>query len=172
MLRRLLVIVTVGVGLIQPLLAAGELSEDKLRMKEQLIALSQGKGSVADLRIELFDGGMAAHRSYLIANGKIVKREWDSPGSPEKHDERTVTDDEVRKLLRELVEKQYWTFEGTQFVPDANMFLVRFYYKNLPYVDYSCDADEYRQSQLRSAIRSVLLNFVSGASPAEQPGTR
>ena len=172
MLRRLLVIVTLGVGLIQPLLAAGELFEDDLRMKERLIALSQGEGSVADLRIELFDGGMAAHRSYLIANGKIVKREWDSPGSPEKHDEWTVTDDEVRKLLRELVEKQYWMFEGTRFIPDNTMFLFRFYYKNMQYVDYRCEVNEYEPSQLRSAIRSVLLNFVSDASPAEPPGTR
>ena len=172
MLRRLLVIVTLGVGLIQPLLAAGELSEDDLRMKERVIALSQGEGSVADLRIELMDGGMAAHRSYLIADGKIVKREWDLPDPLEKHDEWTVTDDEVRKLLRELVEKQYWTFEGTQFIPDNTMFLFRFYYKNLPYVDYRCDVNEYEPSPQRSAIRSVLLNFVSGASPAEPPLTR
>ena len=171
-MRRLFVILMLGFGLVQPLVAAAESSEDELRMKESLIALSQGKGSVADLRIELSDGRMAAYRSYLIANGKIVKRAWESPGSPEKHDEWTVTDDEVRKLLRELVEKQYWTFEGTRFVPDANIFLVRFYDKNLPYVDYRCDADEYRQSQQRSAIRSVLLDFVSGASPAEPPGTR
>ena len=170
--RFCLVLLALSFGLVQPPLAARELSEDELRMKERLIALSQGEDAVADLRIELLDGGMAAHRSYLIANGKIVKQEWDSPGSPEKHDEWTVTDDEVRKLLRELVEKLYWTFEGTQFIPDNNMFLFRFYYKNLPYVDYRCDVDEYEPSPLRSAIRSVLLNFVSGASPTEPPATR
>ena len=115
MIGRLLVMLTLGVGLIQQPLAPRELSEDELRMKEQLIALSQGEASVADLRIELMDGSMVAHRSYLIADGKIVKREWDSPGSPEQHDEWTVTDDEVRVLLRDLVEKQYWTFEGTRF---------------------------------------------------------
>ncbi len=170
-LRQFLVMLTLGVGLIQSPLAAKELSKDDLRMKEQLIALSRGKGSVADLRIELMDGSMAAHRSYLIASGKIVKQEWDSPGSPEKHDERTVTDDDIRKLLRELVEKQYWAFEGTRFIPDNNMFLFRFYYKNLQYVDYRCDVDEFEPSLQRSAIRSALLTFVSDSSPAEEPGT-
>ena len=172
MIKRLLVVLTLGVGLIQLPLAARELSENDLRMKEQLIALSQGEGSVADLRIELMDGGMAAHRSYLIADGKIVKRVWDSPGSQEKHDERTVTDDKVRKLLRELVDKQYWTFEGTRFAPDNNMFLFRFYYKNLQHVDYRCDVDEYEPSLQRSEIRSALLTFVSDSSPTEEPGTR
>ncbi len=172
MIGRLLVMLTLGVGLIQPPLAPRELSEDEVRMKEQLIALSQGEASVADLRIELMDGSMVAHRSYLIADGKIVKREWDSPGSPEQHDEWTVTDDEVRALLRDLVEKQYWTFEGTRFIPDNTVFLFRFYYKNLQHVDYRCDVDEYEPSSQRSAIRSALLTFVSGSSPPEQPGTR
>ena len=171
MICRLFVMLTLGVGLIQPPLAARELSEDDLRMKERLIALSQGDGSVADLRIELMDGGMAAHRSYLIANGKIVKREWDLPDPLEKHNKWIVTDDEVRKLLRELVEKQYWTFEGTQFVPDNTMFLFRFYYKNLQYVDYRCDVNEYEPSPQRSAIRSALLTFASGSSPEEKPVT-
>ena len=160
MIKRFLVVLTLGIGLIQPPLSAGELSKDDLRMKEQLIALSQGEGSITDLRIELMDGGMAAHRSYLIADGKIVKREWDSPGSPEKYEERAVTDDQVRKHLQELIEKQYWTFQGTQFIPDNNMFLFRFYYKNLQHVDYRCDVDEYKPSPQRSAIRSALLAFV------------
>ena len=174
MISRLFVMLTLGVGLIQPLVDARELSDDELRMKERLIALSQGEGSVADLRIELFDGGMVAHRSYLITDGKIVKREWDLSGPQEKHDEWTVIDKAIRRLLRELVDKQYWTFEGTQFIPDNTMFLFRFYYKNLPYVDYRCDVNEYEPSQLRSAIRSVLLNFVSGASPTGEtvPGTK
>lgn len=165
---RLLAMLTLAVGLIQPPQAARELSEDDVRMKEQLIALSQGDGSVANLRIELLDGSMVAHRSYLIAEGKIVKREWDSPGSPEQHDEWTVTDDDVRALLRDLVEKQYWTFEGTRFIPDNTMFLFRFYYKNLQHVDYRCDVDEYEPSSKRSAIRSALMAFVSGSSPPEQ----
>ncbi len=165
---RLLAMLTLAVGLIQPRQAARELSEDDVRMKEQLIALSQGDGSVANLRIELLDGSMVAHRSYLIAEGKIVKREWDSPGSPEQHDEWTVTDDDVRALLRDLVEKQYWTFEGTRFIPDNTMFLFRFYYKNLQHVDYRCDVDEYEPSSKRSAIRSALMAFVSGSSPPEQ----
>lgn len=169
---RLLAMLTLAVGLIQPPQAARELSEDDVRMKEQLIALSQGDGSVANLRIELLDGSMVAHRSYLIAEGKIVKREWDSPGSPEQHDEWTVTDDDVRALLRDLVEKQYWTFEGTRFIPDNTMFLFRFYYKNLQHVDYRCDVDEYEPSSKRSAIRSALMAFVSGSSPPEQPRMR
>lgn len=60
MIKRFLVMLTLGIGLIQPPLSAGEFSNDDLRMKEQLIALSQGKGSTTDLRIELMDGGMAA----------------------------------------------------------------------------------------------------------------
>lgn len=160
MIKLFLVMLMLVIGLIQTPLFARELSKDDLRMKEQLIALSQGKGSITDLRIELMDGGMAAHRSYLIADRKILKREWNSPGSPEKHEERTVTDDQVRKLLQELIEKQYWTFQGTQFIPDTNTFLFRFYYKNLQYVDYHCDANEYISSPQRSAIRSALLTFV------------
>ena len=170
MLRRLLVIVTLGVGLIHPTLAAGEPSKDTLRMKERLIALSRGKGSVADLRIELFDGARGAHRSYLIADGKIVKRERDASGPSEKREEWTVTDEKVRTLLRDLVATQYWTFEGTRFTPDNAIFLFRVYSKGLPSVDYRCDADEYEASPPRSAIRSLLLQFVSGApSAAEQP---
>ena len=172
MIGRLVVVLTLGVGLVLPPLAAGELSEDELRMKEQLIALTHGEGSVADLRIELMEGGMAAHRSYLIANGKIIKREWESPGAPEQHDEWSVIDDAVRRLLRELVEKQYRTFEGTRFIPDNTTFLFRFYYKDLSPVSYRCDIDECESSPQRSAIRSALLTFVSRASPAEQAGTR
>lgn len=172
MLRQLFLILTLSFGLIQPLVAARELSDDELRMKEQLIALSQGEGSVADLRIEVMDGGMAAHQDYLIADGKVVNRRWDSPGSPEKRQERAVTDEAVRKLVQQLIEQEYWTFQGTQFIPDNTMFLFRFYYKNLQSVDYRCDVNEYEPSQPRSAIRSVLLTFVSGASPAEPPVTR
>lgn len=50
MRKRLLLMLTLGVWLIQPPLSAGELSENDLRMKERLTALSRGEGSVADLR--------------------------------------------------------------------------------------------------------------------------
>ena len=159
MIRRVFVILTFSVWLLQLPLAAREMSEDELRMKERLVALSEGNGSVTDLRIELMEGSMVAHRSYVVADGKIVRREWDSPGSPEQNDEWTVTDDAVRALLRDLVEEQYWTFEGTRFIPDNTVFLFRFYYKDLQYVDYRCDVDEYELSQPRLAIRSVFLEF-------------
>ena len=170
----LVVVLMVGVGLLQPPLAASELSDDELRMKERVIALSRKDASLADLRIELMDGGAITGERmalYTIAGGKIVSQAWDAPGSPEKDSERAVTDEEVRALLRELVAKRYWTFQGTQFSPDADSFLFRFHDKDLQPVEYSCDAAEYRQSPQRSAIRSVLLNFVSGASPTAQPVT-
>jgi hypothetical protein len=167
---RALAMLTLSLGLIQPTLAARELSDDELRMKERLVALSQGNGEVADLRVGLLDGNMGAHRSYLIADGKIVKRAWEAPGAPEQHDERAVTDEAVRALLRGLVAKQYWTFQGTRFVPDNTVFLFRFDYKDLSQVDYRCDVDEYESSVERSAIRSTLLTFVSDSEPVEQPG--
>ena len=170
----LVVTLVVGVGCLQPLLAAGELSSDELRMKERVIALSREDGSLADLRIELMDGGaMTGERMavYDIAGGTIVSQEWDAPGSPEQRQERAVTDEAVRALLRALVETQYWTFQGTQFIPDADSFLVRIHDKGLQPVEYRCDAQEYASSPQRSAIRSVLLTFVSGASPAAPPVT-
>ena len=170
MIRRLVVLFVLSLGIVQAV-AAAELSEDELRMKERLVALSQGTDSLEDLRIELADGNMVASRTYDIAGGKIVSRIWDAPGSPEKREERSVTDEEVRRLLRELVDKQYWTFQGTQFTPDNTMFLFRFYYKDLQPVDYRCDVEEYKSSPQRSAVRSVLLNFVQGSSPAAQPVT-
>lgn len=169
--KRLFVILTLSVGLLlQPPLAAGELSEDELRMKEQLTALSRGEGSVADLRIKGMDGNMASFTRFEIAGGKVGRQGFRKLRSPT--EERAVTDEEVRKLLRELVEKQYWTFQGTRFIPDADGFLFQFYYKDLKYVAYSCDAQEYQQSEQRSAIRSILLDFVSDSSPAETPVTR
>lgn len=169
------VLLTLGVGLIQPLLAARELSEDELRMKERVIALSQGEGAVADLQIEVLDGTamtLSGNRIDHIADGKVTSQVWDYIGSPVQRDERTVTDDEVRKLLGALVEKKYWTFQGTKFIPDFEEFMFRFHYKNLQPVEYRCQAHEYQQSQPLSAIRSVLLSFVSGSSPVEQPVTR
>ena len=160
-MRRLLIFFALSLAIVRPA-AAAELSADELRMKERLVALSQGTDSLEGLRIELVDGNMAASRMYDIAHGKIVSRVWDAPGSPEKHDERTVTDEDVRRLLRELVDKRYWTFQGTRFIPDNTMFLFRLYDKDLPPVDYRCDVDEYQPSPERSAIRAVLLNFVKG----------
>lgn len=144
-----------------------KLSEDDLRMKERLIALSRGEGAVADLRIELMDGGMLRHRSDTIANGKIVSQVWDL-AAPPKSEERTVTDEEIRRLLRTLVEHRYWTFQGTQFIPDASGFMSRFHYKDLPPVEYRCEAHEYEPSAQLSAIRSVWLSFVSSTSPQDQ----
>lgn len=142
-----------------------ELSKDELRMKERLIALSRGEGAVADLRVELMDGGMASALFYNIASGKIVSQEWVATGSLPKREERAVTDKEIRQLLRTLIEHQYWTFLGTQSIPDASGFMFRLHYKDLPSVEYRCDAHEYEPSAQLSAVRSVWLNFVSGASP-------
>lgn len=166
MIRRLFVFFLLTLGIIQSL-AAGELSGDAQRMKERLVALSQGAGAVADFRMELLGGGAmtgAKMGIYTIADGKIISQEWDAPGSPEKRDERVVTEDEIRKLVRELVEKQYWTFQGTAFIPDAEEFMFRIHYKNLQPVEYRCQAREYQPSQPLSAIRSVLLTFVSGST--------
>ncbi|HBO97159.1 MAG TPA: hypothetical protein DE315_06275 [Candidatus Omnitrophica bacterium] len=142
------------------------LSEDELRMKERLIALSRGEGAVADLKAELMDGGMLRHRGDTIANGKIVSQIWDL-AVPPKSEERAVTDREIRQLLRTLIEHQYWTFQGTQFVPDAPGFMFRFHYKDLPPIEYRCETREYEPSAQLSAIRSVWLSFVSGASPQD-----
>ena len=142
------------------------LSEDELRMKERLIALSRGEGAVADLKAELMDGGMLRHRGDTIANGKIVSQIWDL-AVPPKSEERAVTDKEIRQLLRTLIEHQYWTFQGTQFVPDAPGFMFRFHYKDLPPIEYRCETHEYEPSAQLSAIRSVWLSFVSGASPQD-----
>lgn len=148
-----------------------ELSEDELRMKERLIALSRGEGNVADLHIELMDGGaMTIGKSgiYDIANGKIVSQRWDGIASPVKRQERAVSDQKIRQFFQTLIEHQYWTFKGTKFIPDANGFMFRFHYKGLPPIEYRCDAHEYEPSAQLSAIRSLWLNFVSGASPQDQ----
>ncbi|MBI5149612.1 MAG: hypothetical protein HZA28_02415 [Candidatus Omnitrophica bacterium] len=149
-----------------------ELSEDELRMKERLITLSRGEGAVADLQMKVRDGGaMTIGESgiYHIANGKIVSQKWDGIALPVKRQERVVTDEEVRKLLRQLIEHEYWTFQGTQFIVDASSFMFRFHYKDMPPVEYYCDAQEYEPSAQLSAIRSAWLSFVSGASPQDQP---
>ncbi len=160
---KLFLLAMLGIGLIQPLVATGDLSEDELRMKERLIALSRGEGAVTDLRVELMDGGRLRHRGDTIANGKIVSQIWDL-AVPPKSEERAVTDKEIRQLLRTLIEHQYWTFQGTQFVPDAPWFMFRFHYKDLSPIEYRCDAHEYEPSAQLSAIRSAWLSFVSGQS--------
>ena len=138
------------------------MSEDVRRMHERLIALSKGEGSTSELRIEFMDGsGMSSHRSFNIEAGNLVSKEWKSPGSPMIHREGRVTDSRVSKLLQLLIAKQYWTFEGTRFIPDAPMFLFRFYYGGLNYVDFRCDAEEFRKSEARGAIRNLFLNFAS-----------
>ena len=138
------------------------MSEDVRRMHERLVALSKGEGSTSDLRIEFMDGsGMSSHRSFNIEAGHLVSKEWKSPGSPMIHREGSVTDSRVSKLLQQLIAKQYWTFQGTRFIPDAPMFLFRFYYGDLKYVDFRCDAEEFQKSQARVAIRNLFLKFAS-----------
>lgn len=144
-----------------------ELPGDELRMKERLIALSRGEGDVADLRVELNDGGRLRHRNDTIANGKIISQEWDL-AVPPKSEERAVTDEEIRQLLRTLIEHKYWTFKGTKFIPDAPRFMFRFHYKDLSLVKYRCDAHEYEPSAQLSAIRSLWLSFVSGVPLQDQ----
>ncbi len=107
---------------------------------------------------------MASARIYDIANGKIISQEWDRPGSSLKRHDRAVTDEEMRNLLRQLIEHGYWTFRGTQFIVDANEFMFRFHYRGLESIEYSCQTHEYKPSQQLSAIRSVWLSFVSGQS--------
>ena len=158
---QVVVLLILGIGLLQPPAAAGDRAQDEQRMKERLTALSRGQGSLADFRIQMMDGGMAAARHWEIAKGKVVYRAWLEAGASEQHSERAVTDDEIRALLSTLVKQEYWTFAGTRFVPDANMFLFRFYDKDLEPVDYSCDAEEYPPSSPRAAIRAIFLTFVS-----------
>ena len=137
------------------------MSEDVRRMHERLIALSEGEGSPSDLRLEFMDGGRASHRSFNIEGGTLVSKEWKFPGSPMIHREGRVTDSRVSNLLQQLIAQQYWTFQGTRFIPDAPMFLFRFYYGDLKYVDFRCGAEEYQESEARAAIRSLFLELFS-----------
>ena len=160
----LLVMLIFGFGITQPLLAVTELSQDELSMKDRLVALSQKTSSLDDLKIEFFDGsGMSPDlKIYNIMKGKISAQHWTLRfGSQAKIHERAMTDDELRNLLRELIEKRYWTFKGTRFTPDAPLFLFRFHYKGLNPVDYHCEDDEYRKSKELSSIRDLFLRFVS-----------
>ncbi len=137
------------------------MSEDVRRMHERLVALSKGEGSISDLRVEFMDGGMSSHRSFNIEVGKLVSKEWKSPGARMIHREGRVNDSRVSKLLEQLIAQQYWTFEGTRFIPDAPIFLFRFYYGDMKHVDFRCDAEELQQSETRTAIRELFLRFAS-----------
>lgn len=137
------------------------MSEDARRMHERLVALSKGEDSPSELRIEFMDGSMSAHRSFNLEAGYLVSKEWKSPGAPMIHREGTVSDSRVSELLQQLIAKQYWRFQGTRFVPDAPMFLFRFYYGDLKAVDFRCDADEFQESQARGAVRELFLKFAS-----------
>lgn len=135
--------------------------EDARRMHERLVALSRGEGSTSELRIEFMDGGMAAHRSFSIEAGHLSSKEWKSPGAPMIHREGRVTDSRVSELLQQLIARQYWTFQGSRFVPDAPIFLFRFHYGDLKAVDFRCDDHEIRESEARAAIRELFLKFAS-----------
>jgi hypothetical protein len=137
------------------------MSEDARRMHENLVALSKGEGSISDLRVEFMDGGMSSHRSFAIEAGKLVSKQWESPGARMIQREGRVDDARVRKLLEQLIARQYWTFEGTRFVPDAPIFLFRFHYGDLKHVDFRCDAEELQRSETRTAIRDLFLKFAS-----------
>lgn len=137
------------------------MSEDAGRMHERLLALSQGDGSLSELRIEFMDAnGLSSHRSFNLQSGTLVSKEWSSPGAAMVQREGTVSDARIVALLEKLIAIRYWTFQGTRFVPDAPVFLFRFYYGDLAYVDFRCDAGEFRQSDERSAIRDAFLQFV------------
>jgi hypothetical protein len=144
---------------VMPAAFAAERAQVERAMKERLTAISQG-ASLEGLRIEAIDGDMAAFRAVEIASGKVVSREWDAPGSPEQRHEREVSESQVRGLVRDMLAKQYWTFQGTRFVPDANKFIFRFWAPGLEPVDYWCDAAEYEKSPERAAIREALLRFI------------
>ena len=167
----LLTMFILGFGITQPLLAVTELSQDELSMKERLVKLSQGAGSLEELRIEFVDGSSMSPnmKIYNIAKGKISGQKWTSIGSKAKNYERAVTEDELRNLLRELIEKQYWIFQGAKFILDAPTFLFRFNYKGLKSVQYDCDANEYQKSENLSAIRDLFLRFVSDGLLKEKP---
>lgn len=137
------------------------LSPAAARMHERLVTLSEGNGSLSELRIELMDGGMSSHRSFELHAGKLVGKEWSTPGAPMVRSEGSVTDSRVSELLLQLIATRYWTFQGTRFVPDAPVFLFRFYYGDLDPVDFRCDAEELQRSESRRVIRDLFLDLVS-----------
>jgi len=135
--------------------------DDVRAMHERLIGLTQGRGVLSDLRIEFMDTkGLASHRSIELAGGRLVSKEWKSPGGPMELREGSVSDARLLELLEQLIEKQYWTFSGTRFVPDAPTFLFRFYYGDLAYVDFSCQREEIERSPARGLVRGLFLSLV------------
>lgn len=149
-----------AVGAAGPAWAEDEYVEDPARVRQQVDALARGDGSLDGFRIEVFEGGMAAHTSYLIhGTGAIETRAWDHPGAPEARSERAVSGDDVRKLLGKLLAREYWTLEGTRFVPDAPTFILRLWDGDRVYEDYSCMIEECLASPPRAAIRQLLLDF-------------
>ena len=94
--------------------------DDVRQMHERLVVASRGDGSLSQLRIEVFEGSLAAHRNVNIENGKLVSKEWSSPGAPMVQREGSVADSRVSELLTQLIEARYWTLEGTRFVPDRH----------------------------------------------------
>ena len=158
-----LLVIVLSLGLARPALAADDLSKPEAKMKDRVVAVSEGKASPADLKIELMDGSaMSATglRIYEVTDGHILGQTWESPNSPVTRHEGVTTDGQLQQLLRALIEAKYWTLEGTTFVPDANTFLLRLQAKDLAPVEYRCDAEEYTASPERAAIRAILLTFV------------
>lgn len=137
-----------------------EIPEDARPMHERLVATAAGRSALSELRIELMEGGMAAHRSFSIESGKLVVKEWDAPGSAMVQREGEASDARVARLLQRLLAAEYWRFQGTRFVPDAPMFLFRFYAGD-SYVDFRCDEEEIEASPERRAIRNLFLDFVT-----------
>jgi hypothetical protein len=157
-------ILAFSLAVFQPPLAAEESwSPDHQVMKERLIALSKGDGPVDGLRIEVMDGDAMHPRMgiYLIAGGKVDIREWSELGGEEKRKERVYAEEDIRKLLADLIQHEYWTFQGETFYPDGGDFLFRIQDSDLPPVEYRCGPHEYRQSPQRLAIRRLLLEFVA-----------
>lgn len=168
MVRFPLPVLAIFVWALPPVLASvqvsddlSSLSEDARKMHERLVELSHGDRSLESLRIEFMDGSMAAHRSVTVEAGRLTTKEWKAPGASMIQLEGSVTDERLAELLRVLVDRQYWSFRGTRFVPDAPVFLFRFYDGELEPVDYSCDAEEIESSPTRSAIRDAFLTLVS-----------
>ncbi len=141
--------------------SAPEMSEDIRLMRERLVSLSRGEGSLAELRIQLMDGNRASHRSMLLEGGELVIKKWTAPGSPMVERKGIVTEARVSALLRQLIAKRYWTFHGTRFVIDAPTFLFRFYYPGLEHVAFYCDHEELDASPARAEIRELFLDFVA-----------
>ena len=138
------------------------MDDDARRMHEQLLALRQGDGDASMLRIEFMDSrGLSAHRSFALEDGRLTSKEWSAPGAPMIRREGGVSDGRVVELLDDLITNEYWTFQGTRFVPDAPTFLFRFIYADLSPVDFRCDLTELERSRHRTTIRDLFLTFAA-----------